>query len=79
MILSCVNGQGTSKLRHAPQFDPIAAKVYPAQLPIGEAWSDPTLDVSGRWRNTFTDEMVEGDRLALRESFAFPVAIPERA
>jgi (1->4)-alpha-D-glucan 1-alpha-D-glucosylmutase len=54
--------------------------VKPPQFPVGEVWSDHALDVPGRWRNAFTGEIVEGDRLALREVFAtFPVAILERA
>jgi (1->4)-alpha-D-glucan 1-alpha-D-glucosylmutase len=50
------------------------------QLPIGEAWAGHTIEVDGRWRNVFTDEVVEGAPLALRHVFAsFPVAIFERA
>jgi (1->4)-alpha-D-glucan 1-alpha-D-glucosylmutase len=48
-------------------------------LPLGAVWGDSTLDVSGAFRNTFTGERVEGDRLSLSQVFAtFPVAILER-
>jgi (1->4)-alpha-D-glucan 1-alpha-D-glucosylmutase len=48
--------------------------------PLGDVWGDAALDVGGRWRNVFTDEIVEGGRLALRDVFAtFPVAVFERA
>lgn len=48
------------------------------RLPVGEVWGDHALDLGGRWRNVFTDEVVEGGRL--REVFAtFPVAVLERA
>jgi (1->4)-alpha-D-glucan 1-alpha-D-glucosylmutase len=54
--------------------------VKPGQFPLGEVWGDRTLPISGRWRNVFTEENVEGESLALREVFAtFPVAILERA
>jgi (1->4)-alpha-D-glucan 1-alpha-D-glucosylmutase len=49
------------------------------KLPLGDVWRDHALDVEGRWRNVFTDEVVEGARLALKDVFAtFPVAILER-
>jgi len=45
-------------------------------LPIGEVWGDHALPIGGRWRNVFTDEVI--DDLALRNVFAsFPVAILE--
>jgi (1->4)-alpha-D-glucan 1-alpha-D-glucosylmutase len=48
-------------------------------LPLGDAWGDATLEMSGTFRNAFTSERVEGDRLALSQVFAtFPVAILER-
>ena len=51
--------------------------VKPARLPLGEVWPEQVLDVPGRWRNVFTDEIVES--LDLRNVFAtFPVAILER-
>ena len=54
--------------------------VKPGRFPLGEVWGDRTLPLSGRWRNVFTEENVEGDSLTLREVFAtFPVAILERA
>ena len=47
-------------------------------LPIGDVWGDHNIEVEGRWRNVFTEEVI-GD-LALRNVFAsFPVAILERA
>jgi (1->4)-alpha-D-glucan 1-alpha-D-glucosylmutase len=52
--------------------------VKPGQFPLGEVWGDRTLDVSGRWKNVFTGETIEGDQLALRDVFAtFPVAVLE--
>lgn len=54
--------------------------VKPPRLPLGYVWGEHALVVSGRWRNVFTDEAIEGERLALKEVFAaFPVAILERA
>ena len=54
--------------------------VQPAKLPLGDTWGDHTLDLGGQWRNVFTDEVIEGERLTLKEVFAtFPVAILERA
>jgi (1->4)-alpha-D-glucan 1-alpha-D-glucosylmutase len=50
----------------------------PPNLPLGEAWGDATVALAGRWRNVFTDEVVEGG--ALRNVFAsFPVAVLEKA
>jgi (1->4)-alpha-D-glucan 1-alpha-D-glucosylmutase len=47
--------------------------------PLGDVWQEHALAVDGRWRNVFTDEIVEGERLALRDVFAtFPVAVLER-
>jgi (1->4)-alpha-D-glucan 1-alpha-D-glucosylmutase len=49
------------------------------RLPLGEAWRDHTIDVAGRWRNVFTDEVIEGAPLALRNVFAsFSVGVFER-
>jgi len=54
--------------------------VKPPQFPLAEVWGEHALSVGGRWRNAFTEEVVEGDTLPLREVFAaFPVAILERA
>lgn len=54
--------------------------VKAGQLPLGDVWRDHTLDLSGTWRNVFTGEGVEGDRLALSDLFAsFPVGLFERA
>jgi (1->4)-alpha-D-glucan 1-alpha-D-glucosylmutase len=48
------------------------------QLPIGDVWGDHALEIGGRWRNVFTDEVIEGGHL--KDIFAtFPVAIFERA
>lgn len=50
------------------------------RLPLGDVWGDHSLDVGGKWRNVFTDEVMDGERLTLKEVFAtFPVAILERA
>ena len=54
--------------------------VKPPALPIGEVWRDHTIDVSGRWRNVFTEEVVEGAPLALRNLLgSFPVGVFEKA
>jgi (1->4)-alpha-D-glucan 1-alpha-D-glucosylmutase len=49
------------------------------QLPLADVWGDHALtDLEGRWRNTFTGEIVEF--FELRNVFAtFPVAVLERA
>ncbi|HEX8251787.1 MAG TPA: malto-oligosyltrehalose synthase [Thermoanaerobaculia bacterium] len=48
-------------------------------FPVGEVWGDRTLDIGGHWKNAFTGETIEGDRLALRDVFeAFPVAVLEK-
>jgi (1->4)-alpha-D-glucan 1-alpha-D-glucosylmutase len=53
--------------------------VKPPQLPVGDVWGDHALNIGGKWRNVFTDEVIEGERLALKDVFAtFPVAILER-
>jgi (1->4)-alpha-D-glucan 1-alpha-D-glucosylmutase len=45
---------------------------------LGE-WKDEAIDVSGKWKNIFTGEEIEGDRLPLAQVFAkFPVAVLER-
>jgi (1->4)-alpha-D-glucan 1-alpha-D-glucosylmutase len=50
--------------------------VQPPQLPLGDVWVDQALELGGRWRNAFTDEVVEGERLALRDVFAtFPAGL----
>jgi (1->4)-alpha-D-glucan 1-alpha-D-glucosylmutase len=52
--------------------------VKPGQFPLRDVWRDHTLAVSGRWKNAFTGETIEGDTLALRDVFAtFPVAVLE--
>jgi (1->4)-alpha-D-glucan 1-alpha-D-glucosylmutase len=52
--------------------------VKPPQLPLGNVWGEQTIDVAGRWRNVFTEEVLEGAPLALRNVFAsFPVAVLE--
>ncbi len=54
--------------------------VKPPRFPLGEVWGDHALAVGGRWRNVFTDEVVDGESLPLRNVFAsFPVAILEKA
>jgi (1->4)-alpha-D-glucan 1-alpha-D-glucosylmutase len=50
-----------------------------AKPPLGEVWGDRALDAAGRWRNVFTGQELEGDRLRLADVFAsFPVAILEK-
>ncbi|HET7437037.1 MAG TPA: malto-oligosyltrehalose synthase, partial [Thermoanaerobaculia bacterium] len=54
--------------------------VKPPQLPLAEVWRDHALDIGGAWKNIYTGETVDGDRLALSDVFAsFPVAVFERA
>jgi (1->4)-alpha-D-glucan 1-alpha-D-glucosylmutase len=54
--------------------------VKPGQWPTGEVWGDRAISVGGRWRNVFTDEVVEGETLALSDVLrSFPVAVLERA
>jgi (1->4)-alpha-D-glucan 1-alpha-D-glucosylmutase len=61
-----------------PRF--VSRVVEQRNMPVGDAWSDQTLEAGGRWRNAFTGETVEGERLALRDVFAtFPVAVLEKA
>ncbi len=58
----------------------ITQLVKPPRLPIGDVWRDHALDVAGRWRNVFTEEVVEGAPLALRNLLgSFPVGVFERA
>jgi (1->4)-alpha-D-glucan 1-alpha-D-glucosylmutase len=54
--------------------------VKTGQFPLGDVWADRALNVSGAWRNVFTEENLDGSTLPLREVFAtFPVAVLERA
>ena len=54
--------------------------VKPGQFPLGEVWSDRALAIGGRWRNVYTGENLDSEKLPLREVFAtFPVAVLERA
>jgi len=49
------------------------------RLPPTDPWRDHALDVPGRWRNVFTEEVAEGGPLMLRNVFAsFPVGVLER-
>jgi (1->4)-alpha-D-glucan 1-alpha-D-glucosylmutase len=54
--------------------------VKPGVLPLGEfVWGSSALPLAGRWKNIYTDEVVEGETLALSRIFAtFPVAVLER-
>jgi (1->4)-alpha-D-glucan 1-alpha-D-glucosylmutase len=50
----------------------------PGRPPLAEAWGEETLELGGRWRNAFTGEVVEAERLRLADIFAtFPVAMLE--
>ena len=50
----------------------------PPALPLADVWRDAKIAIEGRWRNVFTDEVVENG--ALRTVFAsFPVAVLEKA
>jgi maltooligosyltrehalose synthase len=51
-----------------------ALVVVPRLTSMVEKWGDLAIPLGGRWRNVFTDEVLEGLRVA--EIFAkFPVAI----
>jgi (1->4)-alpha-D-glucan 1-alpha-D-glucosylmutase len=50
----------------------------PGIVPLGDAWPDRSLPLSGSWRNIFTGEELAGEELPLRSAFAsFPVAVLE--
>jgi (1->4)-alpha-D-glucan 1-alpha-D-glucosylmutase len=52
----------------------------PGVVPLGEAWGERSLPLSGSWRNIFTGEELFGDEVPLRNLFAsFPVAVLEVA
>jgi (1->4)-alpha-D-glucan 1-alpha-D-glucosylmutase len=68
--------RGDDVLIAAPRFP--TRLTEPGKPPLGDVWADETLDVGGRWRNAFTGEVVEGERLRVAEVFAtFPVAMLE--
>jgi (1->4)-alpha-D-glucan 1-alpha-D-glucosylmutase len=69
--------RGDDVLVAVPRLTTRIAK--PPRFPIGDVWAEHAIaGIDGRWRNAFTDEIVES--LALRHVFAsFPVAILERA
>jgi (1->4)-alpha-D-glucan 1-alpha-D-glucosylmutase len=47
------------------------------KLPLGDVWGEFALDLPGRWRHAFTEDVVPS--LALRDVFAtFPVVVLER-
>jgi len=44
--------------------------------PLGERWKDTSFEISGAWRNLFTNEAHEGNQLLLSQIFStFPVAV----
>ena len=50
----------------------------PGIVPLGNAWPETSLPLSGSWRNIFTGEELAGEELPLRSLFAsFPVAVLE--
>jgi (1->4)-alpha-D-glucan 1-alpha-D-glucosylmutase len=58
----------------------IASLVKPGTFPIGETWGNASLRASGRWRNVFTGESLDGETIAVRSLFeTFPVAVLEKA
>jgi (1->4)-alpha-D-glucan 1-alpha-D-glucosylmutase len=58
----------------------LANRVKPGTFPIGDFWPPASIPISGSWRNLFTGENLEGDRIALRSLFGrFPVAVLEKA
>ncbi|HET7711052.1 MAG TPA: malto-oligosyltrehalose synthase, partial [Thermoanaerobaculia bacterium] len=51
----------------------------PRTLPVGAVWGEGSLAVSGKWKNAFTGEVIEGEAQPLAGVFArFPVAILEK-
>jgi len=50
----------------------------PGVVPLGDAWPETSLPLSGSWRNIFTGEAHAGEEIPLRSLFAsFPVAVLE--
>jgi (1->4)-alpha-D-glucan 1-alpha-D-glucosylmutase len=50
----------------------------PGVVPLGDAWPEGSLPLSGSWGNIFTGEELEGEGIPLRNLFAsFPVAVLE--
>jgi (1->4)-alpha-D-glucan 1-alpha-D-glucosylmutase len=50
----------------------------PGVVPLGDAWPERSLPLSGSWRNIFTGEDLAGEPIGLRNLFAsFPVAVLE--
>jgi (1->4)-alpha-D-glucan 1-alpha-D-glucosylmutase len=69
--------EGQSILVAVPRL--VTSVVRSGTVPIGEVWGDASLRVSGRWRNVFTGEELDGTELSLARVFArFPVAVLER-
>jgi (1->4)-alpha-D-glucan 1-alpha-D-glucosylmutase len=67
---------GDSVLVAVPRL--LTSLVRPGTLPLGAVWGDATLRVSGRWRNIFTGDTLEGNQLSLTRVFdRFPVAVLE--
>ncbi len=60
-----------------PRF--LTSLVRPGSFPLGDVWREEKLDVTGRWKDAFTGDVLEGDALPLARVFArFPVAVLER-
>ncbi|HEX3578379.1 MAG TPA: malto-oligosyltrehalose synthase, partial [Thermoanaerobaculia bacterium] len=58
----------------------VANFVKPGVFPLGDVWPDTSIPISGSWRNLFTGESLEGDRIPLRSLFGrFPAAVLEKA
>jgi (1->4)-alpha-D-glucan 1-alpha-D-glucosylmutase len=73
----CAFARGEEIIVAVPRL--VSNLVEPRTPPLGNVWGDAALDISGKWRNAFTGEVVEGQRLLMRDVFAtFPVAILER-
>jgi (1->4)-alpha-D-glucan 1-alpha-D-glucosylmutase len=68
---------GHSVVVAVPRF--LTSLVKPDVFPLREIWGQAALQISGRWRNIFTNETLDGDALPLSQVFArFPVAVLER-
>ncbi|MEA2337495.1 MAG: (1-_4)-alpha-D-glucan 1-alpha-D-glucosylmutase, partial [Thermoanaerobaculia bacterium] len=58
----------------------MANLLRPGTFPIGNFWPENSIALPGSWRNLFTGENLEGDRIALRSLFSrFPVAVLDKA
>jgi (1->4)-alpha-D-glucan 1-alpha-D-glucosylmutase len=58
----------------------VASLVKAGALPIGDVWSDASINVSGTWRGLFTEESYDYPAIPVRALFErFPLAVLEKA